>query len=78
MMAGAEGEITADKAKIQIWESSVGSKGAWWYLEAVDGGLQSTVHPWARLLRHDWRRFELVATTRTGRLQSKGEVRVAA
>ena len=41
MLLVTEGESTADNAKLQIWEGPIGSKDAWWYLEAVDGDLQS-------------------------------------
>jgi hypothetical protein len=36
-----EGESTADNAKLQIWKGGLEAKGTWWYLEAVNGELQS-------------------------------------
>lgn len=41
MMLVTEGESTADNAKLQIWKGTLGSKGTWWYLEAVNSELQS-------------------------------------
>ena len=36
-----EDEVTQENAKLLIWQGGVESKGTWWYLEAVDGELQS-------------------------------------
>jgi len=41
MMLVTHGEKTADESYLQIWKGQAGSQGTWWYLELVDGALQS-------------------------------------
>ena len=41
MILVTHGEKTADESDLQIWKGQAGSQGTWWYLELVDGALQS-------------------------------------
>lgn len=41
MMLVTHGKATADESYLQIWKGNAGSQGTWWYLELVDGALQS-------------------------------------